>query len=144
MLSSSPGAVRRSASSRLGKRTHGNRVTRARLEPDGSIVEILADGDLRPIRPRTDWSVVDATTEADIARHVREDTDEAMRDAAVWAREVRRSVGLSQSDFSRCIGVPLAKVRDWETGKQTPAGLERAVLRLIAHSPRTALDALTG
>ncbi len=67
-----------------------------------------------------------------------------MRDAAVWAREVRRSVGLSQLDFSRCIGVPVATVRNWESGKQSPAGAERALLRLIAFSPRTAIAALTG
>jgi putative transcriptional regulator len=142
MSSSSPAEARRTASSRLAKRTNGNVLTRVRLEPDGSMVEIMSDGRTRPIRPRTDWSVVDATTEADIARHAKEDSDEAAHDAAAWAREVRRRVGLSQTDFSRCIGVPLAKVRGWESGKQTPAGPERTLLRLIAYSPKTALAAL--
>lgn len=108
------------------------------------MIEVLADGGTRPIRSRTDWSAVDSTTDADIARHQREDDAEAARDAAVWARSVRRSVGLSQADFSRCIGVPLSKVRAWETGRLTPAGAERILLRLIAHSPRNALAALTG
>jgi putative transcriptional regulator len=119
-------------------------VTRARLEPDGSIVEILPAGGTRSIRPRIDWPVVDATSEADIARHQREDLIEAMHDAAVWTRAVRRSVGLSQADFSRCIGVPVAKVRDWESGRQAPEGLERTVLRLIAHSPKSVMAVLTG
>ena len=108
------------------------------------MVELLSDGGPRPIRPRTDWSVVDSTTDADIARHQREDDAEAAHDAAAWARSVRRSVGLSQAEFSRRIGVPVAKVRDWESGRQTPAGPERTVLRLIAHSPGAALAALTG
>jgi putative transcriptional regulator len=115
---------------------------RVRLEPDGSMVEIMSDGGTRPIPPRTDWSVVDATTEADIARQTQKDSDEAAYDAAGWAREVRRRVGLSQTAFSRCIGVPVAKVRGWESGKEAPAGPERRLLRLIAYSPETALAAL--
>jgi hypothetical protein len=63
---------------------------RARLEPDGSIVEILPGGATRPIPPRADWSFVDATNETDIARHARQDANEAMHDATAWAREVRR------------------------------------------------------
>ncbi len=117
---------------------------RARLESDGSIVEILSGGATRPIPPRTDWSAVDATSEAEIERHAREDEVDSMRDAAAWAREVRRRVGLTQADFSRRNGVPLAKVRDWERGRVAPAGPERTLLRLIAHSPRTALAALPG
>lgn len=114
------------------------------MEADGSIVEVLQDGSTKPILPRIDWSDVDATSESDIACHEREDLAEAMRDAADWAREVRRRMGLSQAEFSRRIGVPVAKVRDWESGRQVPAGPERTLLRLIAHSPRAALAALTG
>jgi len=46
--------------------------------------------------------------------------------------------------FPRCIGVPVAKVRDWESGKQAPAGPERMLPKLIAHSPRTVRAALGG
>jgi len=106
------------------------------------MVEIMSDGGTRPNPARTDWSVVDAATEADIARQTQEDSNEAAHDAAAWAREVSRSVGLSQTDFSRCIGVPVAKVHGWESGKQAPAGPERTLLRLIAYSPGTALAAL--
>ena len=144
MSSSLPVAAQRSASSRRAKRTRGSGVTRARLEADGSIVQVLPDGSTRPIPPRIDWTDVDATSEADIVRHEREDLAEAMRDAADWAREVRRRTGLSQAEFSRRIGVPVAKVRDRENGRRAPAGPERTLLRLIAHSPRTALAALTG
>jgi len=144
MSSFSPGAVRRSGLSRPVRPTRANRIVRVRLEPDGSTVEILSDDETRPIRPRTDWSAADATTDADIARHQRDDDTEAVRAAAAWARSVRRSVGLSQAVFSRCIGVPAAKVRDWESGRETPVGPERILLRLIAFSPRTALAALTG
>src|ERR1051326_3999199 len=139
MSSSSPGAVRRFGSSRPARPARESSVVRARLEPDGSMVEVLADGGTRPIRPRTDWSIVDATTDADIARQQLEDDAESARDAGVWVRSVRRRIGLSQADFSRCIGVPMAKVRDWESGRQTPVGPERVLLRLIAQSPRTAL-----
>jgi putative transcriptional regulator len=114
------------------------------MEADGSIVEVLHDGSTKPIPPRIDWSDADATSELDIARHESEDLVEAMRDSADRAREVRRRMGLSQAEFSRRIGVPVAKVRDWERGRQVPAGPERTLLRLIAHAPRAALAALTG
>ena len=55
-------------------------------------------------------------SESDIVRHESEDLADAMRDAADWAREVRRRMGLSQAGFSRRIGVPVAKVREWERG----------------------------
>jgi putative transcriptional regulator len=55
------------------------------------------------IAPRADWSRVDATQE-EIAAQIAEDEVEAMRDAAAWARRVRRKVGLSQVAFARLIG----------------------------------------
>ena len=88
-------------------------------------------------------SILKAMNQAVTRLYVQEDADEATQDVAAWAREVRRRVGLSQSEFSRRIGVPVTKVRDWESGRQAPVGPERAVLRLIAHSPKTALAALT-
>jgi Helix-turn-helix domain len=45
-----------------------------------------------------------------------------MRDAAAYARRVRRKVSLSQVAFARRIGVPVDTVRNWEQGKRTPQG----------------------
>ena len=52
---------------------------------------------------------VEATNEKDLARHAAEDEDDAMRDAARYARRVRRRLGLSQVEFSERIHVPEIK-----------------------------------
>jgi putative transcriptional regulator len=97
-------------------------VTRARLKDDGTVVEVLRDGSERPIVPEVDWARVDATTEAEIAAQIAADDAEAMRDAAAYARRVRRKIGLSQVAFARRIGVPVDTVRNWEQGKRAPRG----------------------
>ena len=58
-------------------------VTRARIDPDDP--ESLPPG-------QVDYAVLDATTEEDIARQIREDDAEAMRD---MARAVHRTRGRS-------------------------------------------------
>jgi hypothetical protein len=70
-------------------------VTRALLKDDGTVVEILRDGSERPLVPQVDWARIDATTEEDIAAQIAEDEAEARRDAAAYARRVRRKAGLS-------------------------------------------------
>jgi putative transcriptional regulator len=117
-------------------------MTKARLRADRTLVEILPDGSERVITPRTDWSRVDATTEEEIAAQIAEDEVEAMRDAAAYARRVRRRVGLSQVAFARRIGVPVDTVRNWEQGKRAPQGPARALLRIIDRAPELALSAL--
>jgi putative transcriptional regulator len=117
-------------------------MTKARLRADRTLVEILPDGSERVITPRTDWSRVDATTEEEIAAQIAEDEAEAMRDAAAYARRVRRRVGLSQVAFARRIGVPVDTVRNWEQGKRAPQGPARALLRIIDRAPELALSAL--
>lgn len=117
-------------------------MTRARLKGDGMVVEILRDGSERPLAPQIDWRKVDATTEEEIAAQIAEDDAEALRDAAAYARRVRRKVGLSQVAFARRIGVPVDTVRNWEQGRRAPQGPARALLRIIDRAPETALQAL--
>jgi putative transcriptional regulator len=117
-------------------------VTKARLKDDGTVVEILRDGSERPAAPRVDWRKIDATTEAEIAAQIAEDDAEARRDAAAYARRVRRKIGLSQIAFARRIGVPVDTVRNWEQGRRAPQGPARALLRIIDRAPETALRAL--
>jgi putative transcriptional regulator len=85
---------------------------------------------------------VDATTEADIARHIAEDGAEALRDVAAYAKRVRRRVGMTQAVFAVRIGVPVDTVRNWEQGKRFPAGPAKALLRIIDRAPEAALAAL--
>ena len=117
-------------------------VTKARLKDDGTVVEVLRDGSERPLTPEADWQRIDATTEAEIAAQIAEDDAEAMRDAAAYARRVRRKIGLSQAAFAKRIGVPVDTVRNWEQGRRAPQGPARALLRIIDRAPETALQAL--
>lgn len=96
----------------------------------------------RKITGRIDPDRVDQTSEADILRHEAEDDAEARRDAAAYARRVRRRTGLTQAAFAERIGVPLDTVRNWEQGKRSPAGPARALLKVIDRDPETALAAL--
>jgi putative transcriptional regulator len=117
-------------------------VTRARLKEDGTLVEILRDGSERPLAPQVDWARIDAMSEEEIATQIAQDEAEAMRDAAAYARRVRRKLGLSQVAFATRIGVPVDTVRNWEQGRRAPQGAARALLRIIDRAPETALRAL--
>ena len=91
---------------------------------------------------RIDADRLDATTEDDIARHMAEDQDAARRDAAAYARRVRKRTGLTQAAFAARIGVPLDTVRNWEQGKRAPAGPARALLKVLDRAPEMTLAAL--
>jgi putative transcriptional regulator len=117
-------------------------MAKARIKDDGTIVEILPGGFERPLQHRTDWARVDATTEEEIAAQAAEDEAEAKRDAAAYARRVRRRAGLSQAAFAKRIGVPVDTVRNWEQGKRLPRGPARALLRIVDRAPELALAAL--
>lgn len=85
---------------------------------------------------------VDATTEADIARHQAADDASAMLDAAKFARRVRRRLGFSQAEFAERIDVSLDTIRNWEQGKRCPTGAAKALLKVLDRAPEAALAAL--
>ncbi len=108
-----------------------------------------ADGRVAPKRNadkasigRIDTKRVDATTEGDIARQMAEDGEAARRDAAAYARRVRKRTGLTQVAFAARIGVPLDTVRNWEQGKRSPGGPAKALLKVLDRAPEMALAAL--
>jgi len=91
---------------------------------------------------RIDAARVDATTEADVARHKAADDAEAMLDAAKFARRVRRRLGFSQAEFAERIDVSLDTIRNWEQGKRSPTGAAKALLKVLDKAPEAALAAL--
>jgi putative transcriptional regulator len=92
--------------------------------------------------PQVDWTRIDATTEGAIAAQIAKHEAEAMRDAAAYARRVRRKLGRSQGAFARRIGVPVDTVRNGEQDKRAPQEPAPALLRIIDRAPETALQAL--
>lgn len=91
---------------------------------------------------RIDVARVDATTEAQIAQHMAADDQQAMQDAAQFARQVRKRLGLSQAAFAQRINVSLQTIRNWEQGKRSPTGAAKALLRVLDKAPELALLAL--
>ena len=82
-------------------------TTRVRIDPKDSAT--LPKG-------RIDFTVVDSTTETEIALQQEEDDAEAMQDMARYARRIRRRLGLSQVELARRIDVPHETIRNWEQG----------------------------
>ncbi|HSZ73201.1 MAG TPA: helix-turn-helix domain-containing protein, partial [Rhizomicrobium sp.] len=95
-------------------------------------------------RVKVDWAKVDATTEADIARHAREDGTVTPSDRAwkkmlregrvklvpppkVDVRSIRERLKLSQSDFAARFGFTASAVRQWEQGRRQPHGPARVL-----------------
>ena len=91
---------------------------------------------------RIDYARVDSTTESDITQHIAIDQQNSMDDAALFSRQVRKRLGLSQAAFAHRIDVPLETIRNWEQGKRSPTGAAKTLLRLLNKTPELALQAI--
>jgi DNA-binding transcriptional regulator YiaG len=58
-------------------------------------------------------------------------------------KTVRRSLGLTQEEFSARYGIPLGTLRDWEQGRTEPDQPARAYIKVIACNPEWVSRALT-
>jgi putative transcriptional regulator len=57
-------------------------------------------------------------------------------------REVRRRMGLSQTQFATKFGFPPATLRNWEQGRVRPDAPARVLLAVIARHPESVEDVL--
>jgi putative transcriptional regulator len=98
--------------------------------------------------PRVDFAKVDATTEADIRRHMLEDgynPDEDVREEDIVSPAyIRKRLGMSQRKFAETIKVPLATLRNWEQGRTLMDPSARSLMLIVAREPEAALRALAG
>jgi len=62
----------------------------------------------------------------------------------VDVREVRRRMGLSQTQFATKFGFPPATLRNWEQGRVRPDASTRVLLAVIAKHPERVEDVLSG
>ena len=96
--------------------------------------------------PDVDLGQVDATTDAEIARHMRDegyDPDKELRDEDIISpAAIRKRLGMSQPRFARTIRVPLATLRGWEQGRTLMDPSARALMTILAREPEAALRAL--
>jgi putative transcriptional regulator len=119
----------------------GERKGRQAMAKSGlTLAEILAS------KPNVDLARIDATTEADIRRHMREDgydPDEAVRDEDIVSPAIiRRRLGMSQRRFAEAIQLPVATLQNWEQGRTLMDPSARALMTILAREPEAALRAL--
>jgi putative transcriptional regulator len=122
-------------------------TTTARIQPDGTVVEILDDGSERPF-PKTPMRPM---TEAEIAAAAAADPDakpmtpeeRAKARQVPRVRTLRRALGLTQEEFAARYHIPLGTLRDWEQGRTEPDQPARAYLKVIASNPEEVSRALS-
>jgi putative transcriptional regulator len=97
-------------------------------------------------KPDVDLAKIDATSEEDIRRHMREegyDPDQAILDEDVISPAViRKRFGMSQRQFAAAIHVPVATLQNWEQGRTPMDPSARALMMILAREPKAALRAL--
>ena len=115
----------------------------AKLQSDGTVVQVLPDGSTRPFEDKTDWNRLRAMTDEEIHAAAMADPDarpmtpEQLRTARRVPRTktLRRALGLTQEEFAARYHIPLGTLRDWEQGRCEPDQPARAYLTVIAHDP---------
>ena len=92
--------------------------------------------DLRAMTPQ---EIEDAARSDPDARPLtREDLSRMSR--TPQAKIIRRSLGLTQEQFSDHYQIPLGTLRDWEQGRTEPDQPARAYLEIIAYNPDGVLE----
>jgi putative transcriptional regulator len=57
-------------------------------------------------------------------------------------RAIREAAQISQSQFATLIGVNLRTLQNWEQRRTRPTGPARALLKIVASDPKSAIEAL--
>lgn len=55
--------------------------------------------------------------------------------APTEASRARATIGLSQSEFARLMGVSVRTLQEWEQGRRQPTGAARRLLRVAVSAP---------
>lgn len=102
---------------------------------------------IRQMKPKTDRTKINRTTDADIRRHMIEDgqgRESALSSFApvIPPQILRKHLGMTQSEFAKALRIPLSTLRNWEQGRVLPDPAARSLLTIVAKNPRIALKAL--
>ena len=80
-----------------------------------------------------------------MARHLRGEKVAGLRISEVPepdVKAIREAADVSQSDFARLIGINLRTLQNWEQHRSRPTGPARALLKIVASNPKSAIKAL--
>jgi putative transcriptional regulator len=124
------------------RKTH----TTAKMQRDGRLVRRKPDG-TEEVVPETP---VTPLSEADIEAAAAHDPDnppltperEARLKPVPRVKTLRRSLGLTQEEFSARYHIPLGTLRDWEQGRSQPDKPAQAFLSVIARAPKEVAELL--
>ncbi len=123
-----------------------------RLESEREGLEEMAKSgltleEIMALEPDVDRVMVDATTEDDIRRHMREDgydpDEETPVEDIISPAFIRKRLGMSQRQFAEAIHVPIATLQNWEQGRTLMDPSARALMTILAREPQAALRALS-
>ncbi len=122
------------------------KTTIAKIRSDGTVVEVLDEGEERPLpdtpmRPMTEAEIEAAAAADPDAKPM---TAEELRTARRLPRitTLRRALNLTQQEFAARYHIPLGTLRDWEQGRTEPDQPARAYLKVIARDPEGVRRAL--
>lgn len=123
-----------------------NNTIIAKMRSDGTVVEVLENGEERPfpdmpMRPVTEEEIHAAAMADPDARPM---PPEELRKARRVPRlkTLRRSLHLTQEEFAARCHIPLGTLRDWEQGRTEPDQPARAYLMVIGRDPEGVRRAL--
>jgi putative transcriptional regulator len=95
---------------------------------------------------RRDRAKIDATTEADIRRHMIEDGEDPdaplPKQDMIMPAFIRARLGMSQREFAATFGIPVATLRNWEQNRVAMDPATISLFRIIANEPKAAMRAL--
>jgi putative transcriptional regulator len=101
----------------------------------------------RRVKPRVNRAKIDATTEADIRRHMIEDGQDPAHSLVGFVPVIppqilRKKLGMTQVEFARALRIPLSTLSNWEQGRVLPDPAARSLLTVVARNPKAAFKAL--
>jgi putative transcriptional regulator len=102
---------------------------------------------IKASKPRVDRAKIAATSEEDIARHMREDGEDPGAAPGTFVEDVppaqiREHMGMTQVEFAEVLRIPVATLRNWEQGRVRIDPAARALFRILNRDPKHALKAL--
>ena len=102
---------------------------------------------IKASRPKVDRARIDATSEKDIARHMKEDGENPDAALGTFVEDlppalIRERIGMTQVEFAHLLGIPVATLRNWEQGRVRIDPAARALFRILTRDPKHALKAL--